>query len=571
MSLIDPIVRIQALALLTTLAVGGCGSDTNEDPKDTSDTSTDVSEVADSTPDVDPDTAGDTNEADTADTTAPDTGTDTDADTSNDIAEDTTQTDTTEVVEPPLTPATVDELTNRSAANYAHNRWGLIEASTLETFATQWSTVDSAAADAAPNGRPAHLPSGSRLIVLQLNAAARAAGEDYVPSSPANGVYVYELDAFRFNETRDTGLISNSVRYQSSGPTTDDWLDRYGVDLSKDYVVFAAGSNSATNGAFFQELARAIYWLSYWGADLKRLAIVNGTLAKNYTGTLASNKLTEGAISNGDFSVRDLRNDHFALTLPLEDFLAIVDDELAATDVVTGFDKQFIIDARPTPQFLRTAANASFVDTHPGQFITTAWNSAGAPSNDDVGKAKSYLPLEGHVKGAVTFPWANLLVDVGDNNWKYKNLEDLTALFTAAGYSPEDATDTVVVSQCRTNFEVQVNGFAARVILGYPTVHFDGSLVEYLSLVSNHPTSELNLLPSDPAYVFRTDVPTRSQHYAASANPEAPSTVEDDEGVPAYNVPNGTGPLDRKVGQAVVNRQASTTRKALEEDRAYKD
>jgi hypothetical protein len=77
---------------------------------------------------------------------------------------------------------------------------------------------------------------GGKVLLLgavgaEVNAAARAAGEDYIPSSPANGVYVFEIDAFRFNETRDTGLISNSVRYQASGPTTDDWLTVLGGEV----------------------------------------------------------------------------------------------------------------------------------------------------------------------------------------------------------------------------------------------------------------------------------------------------------------------------------------------------
>lgn len=581
----------RTLTLLAAISLAACGSDEDNgnDPANTeADTQTDSgSGSAEADTGTEADTEADT-ESDTG--TEADTQADTEADTEADTLADTgteadatpdtqadTETDTgagsgdTSIPGPdPLTRVTVDGLTNASADDYALNRWGLIEASTLQTYATGWATADTAAPDAAANGRPASLNADARLIVLQLNAAARAPGEDYIPSSPANGVYVFEIDAFRFNETRDTGLISNSVRYQASGSTTDDWLTRYGIDLSRDFVVFAAGANTGTTGAFFQDLARAVYWLSYWGADLRRIAILNGTIAQNYAGTLASSKLTEGAISNDGFSVRDLRNDHFSLTLPLEDFLTIVDSELNATGIVEGYDRQFIIDARPTPQFLRTAGNAAFVDTLPGQFITTAWNSTGAPSNDDTGKAKNYLPVEGHVKGAASFPWANLLVDTGSNNWKYKSRADLVALFSAAGYTPEVAVDTVLVSQCRTNFEVQVNGFAARVILGYPTVHFDGSLVEYLSLVSNHPTSEFNLLPSDPAYVYRTDLPGRTQHYAASANPEAPSTTEDEAGVAAYNIPTGTGPTDRKVSQAVINRNATTTRQALDEDLLYK-
>lgn len=477
----------------------------------------------------------------------------------------------TTVEEPTLPPVVpVAQLTNTSAADYAHNRFGLIEAGTLEAYATNWRTADSAADNAVPNGRPKHLSADARLIVLQLNAANRAAGENYVPSDPAAKVYVYELDGFRFNETRDTGLISNSVRYQASGPTTDAWLARYGIDLRRDFIVFAAGENTAANGAYLQDLARAVYWLSYWGTPLNQLAIVNGSLQKNYVGPLRSSKIAEGAISNDGFSVKQLRVDHTGLTLPLEDFLKIVDGKLAATGVVGGFDKQFIIDARPTPQFTRTAPTASFVTTHPGQFITTAWNSTGAPSNDATGQAKTYVLIEGHVKGAASFPWANLTTDVGNGNWKYKSKAEIETIFTTVGYGPGDKADRVVVSQCRTNFEVQVNGFASRVILGYPTVHFDGSLVEYLSLVSNHPDASLNLQPTDSAYQYRTDIATRSQRYQAGTNAEAPTTVEADDGVVPYNVASGTGATDRKIAQAVVNKNATTTRKAIDEDREFK-
>lgn len=129
----------------------------------------------------------------------------------------------------------------------------------------------------------------------------------------------------------------------------------------------------------------------------------------------------------------------------------------------------------------------------------------------------------------------------------------------------------MIVSQCRTNFEVQVNGFAARLILGYPTVFFDGSLVEYTSLVSDHPDEALNLRPTDPAYVFRTDTAERSQHYQPGATEDdVATTTPDDNGVAPYNVASGTAAEDRKTAQAVVNRNATTTRKALDEDREYK-
>ena len=146
-------------------------------------------------------------------------------------------------------------LANESAADYAYNRWGLIEAATLAVYAEYWDRSDT---DAAPNGRPAHLPANARLVVQQLNGAERTDGKNDVPSDATKEVYTFELDAFRFNETRDTGLSSNSVRYQASGPTTDGWLARYGIDLRRDFVVFAAGKNTANNGGFFQARARRV-------------------------------------------------------------------------------------------------------------------------------------------------------------------------------------------------------------------------------------------------------------------------------------------------------------------------
>ncbi len=462
-------------------------------------------------------------------------------------------------------------LTNTSADNYDHNRWGLIEAATLQTYADHWKTADTAAATLPPNGRPAHLASTARLVVLQFNGANRAAGENYIPAKPADNVYTYRLDDFRFNETRDTGLISASVRYQASGPKADSWLAQYGIDLSRDFVVLAQGENAAVNGSFFQELTRATYWLNYWGADPKRIAVLNGTLKQNYTGALVNTVTADSSVSNGGFSVKSLRVDNTGLTIALEDFLKVVDANRAATGVIPGLNQQLIIDARPTAQFNRSTSTASFFDTHPGQFITTAWNSAGAPSNDATGKAKNYVLYEGHVKGAVSFPWASLLTDTGGNNWKYKSKADLATIFTTAGYAPTDKDSKVIISQCRTNFEVQVNGFAARLILGYPTVYFDGSLVEYASLVSGHPNAALNLLPADPAYKFRTDTATRSQRYVAGAiEADVATTTESDSGVTPYNVSNGAGAADRKTAVPVINRNATTTRKAIEEDREYK-
>lgn len=447
---------------------------------------------------------------------------------------------------------TVSELASESNDDYSKNEYGLIEASKLESWVTNWTT-----------NKPAGIT--GKLIILQTDAANRyetGAKNAYVKSDEAKGVYVYLLDDyqtagttnFRFNQTRDSGLVKNSVRYQANGAYVDEWLKAFGINLSTDLVVFAVGTtttlinNSATGGDVtaygtaankatyaggVQDITRGVYWLRYWGADIKHLAVLNGNLYKNFSASLTSTSRSTIPNSNGGFSVKQLRVDNTALTLGLEDVINIAKSNSSAT--VTGLTgKQLIVDARPAAQFNRTTVGSWGVV---GEYITTAYGSSGAPSNDATGQAKKYVLFEGNIKGAVTFPWVNLLSSA-DTGFKYLSKSELKTLFTNAGYT----SGTTVVSQCRTNFEAQVNGFASLNILGYPTTYYDGSLVEWTSLSANHPVSSFNKIATTSP--FRTDL--------------------DSVSVFSYNTDSS------RIQAAEIDATATTTRKFITEDKAYK-
>ncbi|MDF3818890.1 sulfurtransferase [Leptospira sp. 96542] len=449
---------------------------------------------------------------------------------------------------------TAADLTNESAENYNDNNWGLITPAKLASFASNWQA-----------NKPSHIT--GNLIILQTDTANRVAGgaaSAYVAENPSQGVYVYALDdytpaglpsgGFRFNQTRDTGLFKESVRYQANGEFVDDWLKFFGINLSKDLVVFAVGTaNGVSGGAYpakatgagaVQDITRGVYWLRYWGADIKHLAILNGNLHRKATAAgipLSASKSTPDLTRNGGFSVKQLRVDNTVLTLGLEDIYEIAKTNGNAN--LFGITaKQQIIDARPGTQFdgsaqgLSNDRSALVANPANSAYITTSYASSGSPA---AGSTQTFVPFEANIRSAKTFPWVDLLDDDTDG-YQFKSKAAIKTIFdtTRAVYSP----GTTIVSQCRTNFEAQVNGFASINILGYPTVYYDGSLVEWTALVAGHGTSSVNQVPSD--FKWRTDM-------AGVSN------------IHWYNHPN-------HIVKPTANLSATTTKLFIQEDKAYK-
>jgi thiosulfate/3-mercaptopyruvate sulfurtransferase len=470
---------------------------------------------------------------------------------------------------------TASELVNESNSDYTKNNYGLIEGSTLARWVSDWSS-----------NKPAGIT--GKLVILQTDAANRITGDSfggYIKEDTSKGVYVYLLDdyvanntsGFRFNQTRSSGLFKDSVRYQANGAFVDEWLKNFGIDPTKDLIVFAVGTANGITGANVtgttkgsapasttagaasgaggvQDIARGVYWLRYWGVDIKNLAILNGNIRSNFAPSnpnLLSSSRSVTPYDNGGFSVKRLRVDNTIITLGLEDVYAIAEDGLNSTRVTGLTSKQFLIDARPSAQFNKTTTGAS---GQAGEFITTAFDSSGPPVAFGSDTAnKNYLPTEGYIKGAVTFPWLALLEGISDDGttvqssafetgYRFKNKSNLESLFKNKGYT----AGATVISQCRTNFEAQVNGFAAINILGYPTSYYDGSLAEWTALNAEHPVSSLNSVPAD--FKWRTDKSSVSN----------------------YSYTNNSL-FNSRLKAAIVDRTATTTRLFITEDKAYKN
>lgn len=468
------------------------------------------------------------------------------------------------------------DLVNESAEDYNENNWGLITGSTLNRFVSDWQA-----------NKPSHIT--GNLIILQTDVANRVAADShlaYVKSDASKGVYVYELNdyrtGFRFNQTRDSGLFSNSVAYQANGEFVDDWLNTFGINPTRDLIVFAVGTGNGTTVAAdpgtatataaggVQDITRGVYWLRYWGVDIKHLAILNGNLRSNFaqTYTVQTSSSKSTLPGKGNFSVKSIRVDNTIITSGLEDIYEIAKNNLEAQ--IPGLTtKQFLIDARPTAQFGASASRSAGVNGNITQYITTSWDSAGAPvvwtatgdRNIAETTGKTYVPFEGNIKGAVSFPWLALFEGIPDsgstagvtatafaNGYRYKSKAALKAIFAAKGYT----SGATVVSQCRTNFEAQVNGFAALNILGYPSTYYDGSLVEWTSLIATHPDSSINQVPTD--FKWRTDLTAVS---IFDYNPQLNNT-------------GNVGTAFNRVKPAPINLQATTTKKFIQEDKAYK-
>lgn len=298
---------------------------------------------------------------------------------------------------------------------------GLITPQTLARFQSNWQA-----------NKPNHIT--GNLIILQTDAADRVAGgatSPYVAENPSQGVYVYLLDdykpvdlpsgGFRFNQTRDTGLFSSSVRYQANGAFVDDWLKTFGINLSKDLVVFAVGTGNGISGGAYpakavgagavQDVTRGVYWLRYWGADIKNLAILNGNLNKKANGAGIALSASRSGINlerNAGFSVKQLRVDNTVLTLGLEDIYEIAKAGGAAT--ISGLTtKQQIIDARPAAQYdgtaqgLNVARNALVTNPAGAAYITTSYQSSGAPSAS--AGNQTFVPFEVRYNSCCLHTW----------------------------------------------------------------------------------------------------------------------------------------------------------------------
>src|SRR6187402_821199 len=149
-----------------------------------------------------------------------------------------------------LSTSTPEQLTDESAADYASNTHGLIDGARLKSWVEDWAA-----------NRPAGVT--GKLVVLQVVPNA-AASKSHVAEN-ANGVVSYLLPQSELLQVRDNGLSQIEAEIPG-GAATDALLKKYGIDVTRDFVVLtfeqlpAEGTTPATANSIVQSVGRA--WLT---------------------------------------------------------------------------------------------------------------------------------------------------------------------------------------------------------------------------------------------------------------------------------------------------------------------
>lgn len=394
------------------------------------------------------------------------------------------------------TAITVDspaEIAQESAADYNNDVNGLITAKTLQKWIDDWAT-----------NRPPGIT--GRLVILQINNGPT--GKEYITPNPAAGVVTYSVVSSGANnrliETRSDGVFEVKSMVPD-GPTMDRFFHDYGIDPTKDMLVWVMG----TGGNFPNMLlGRGWYMMRYWGVPRTHLAFLDGgasfVMAAGYMGSTAScdeNVSTSCLPGNGTFSVRNLPQDNTALQATLEDMMHIV----TSTDVNHLHNGVFLWDARNIGQY-----SAGLIDESggvPTNYMTTFQNGGSQ---------------QGHPNGALDLNYTNMLNPAAGYSYKPKSelqaylngqvdangkgFRDGTLQPVGAGraYQPGDT----VYTYCETTYRAMITGIVSGVILGKPTRFYDGAMYEWHSLSNIVAKNGLPILPIDSPW--RTDLIKRS-------------------------------------------------------------
>ncbi len=437
--------------------------------------------------------------------------------------------------------STAAELTTESDAIYDNNKFGLVTATTLKTWIDNWQV-----------NKPADIT--GNLVIIHSGTTS-----NFI--KPANGVLSFDWnndvfktgDRFAYRASRNNGIITdpNSL---PTGAITDEILQTYGIDPTKDLIVFAArndsgaGTDASPRGSIYQGLHRALYWLRYWGVDRKNLAILNGAINQNGefpAGYLTATSADLSTPTKGNFTIKSFSKiDNSVLVQPLENVIAFAKNPTSHN--VYGVTDIFIADARH-----RYAA----ADPGVGGGASNSSEYSGSIAANTVGPTSGAL-FAGHIKGAKFTPWPRV---IDQTTGKFKTKSEIASLWSdvRTGF---DTVNTVgsgykdgqtILHYCRTNARSMVTGLSAFLILGKPSVFYENSMIEWTALSANHTTPGLRTLP--PGHKFATDTEELTERGTNTPGP-------------AYNA---SSDINQYAGFNI-NTSATTSRLNIDEDKAYK-
>lgn len=469
--------------------------------------------------------------------------------------------------------ASASDLAIESADDYNENRFGLITSATLRSWVSDWA-----------NNKPAGIT--GNLVIFQANRVGADANKSLI--LPTSGVKVFvsvagnntALYSWRtFRETRYNGLISipggtvtTGGNGLISGASIDEWFQTYGVDPTKDLIVFASGS-----GDNYGSIGHQHYSLRYWGVAHEHLAILNGTIKGQFPEAELGNDTDESVPPlNGTFSVKQLKNvDNRILTLSIEDTIEVAKNN--GHHSVKGLSSTVLISDN------RTANNNNDINVYTS---AAGWQEYNGGENT-TGTTKSgggAVAFEGHLKGAVFVPHYNLVDRSSlDNAYayttsaagtfstlKFKSKADVQDIWDSYGTTggpnagaPAYEEGQTILQYCRTNTRTQTSGISTLLILGRPSVFLeDGwSILGFLS--GSFPSGNFN----DDVTAGASSYPSIPVKFAADVQGAIESGARGSGLGPHYN----TGVKKSTVDYFQINSSATTTKAAFVEDWNYKN
>lgn len=403
------------------------------------------------------------------------------------------------------------QIAQESAADYNDNVNGLITATTLKRWMTDWT-----------NNRPAGI--SGKLIIFQV--ASGPVGSEYIKPDGVN-VFTYLSGSAEWTQTRNNGVIETPTMVPD-GATMDGLFKKYNIDPTKDMIVAAMGNGSTTNA---MAQGRIWYALRYWGVDKTHLAILNGGNQWINTNGLTPTDFQASASTapnNGSFSVKNLHVDNTQLQITAGQLLQM----LPSSDMNVKGDGIFIWDARSMGQY-----SAGYVSEKGEHGCTSAFCAEPDPNNYNW-SFQNGGSRQGHPNGTLQLQYT-LLLD-STKGFSYRPKADLMAYlsgaldanglgFAGADYTPVGSGNAyqsgdTIITYCETTMRAMITGVASAVIMGKPTRFYDGAMIEWNSLSHLQDKDGQYLLPANSPW--RTDVRSFFRPNMSMANVN-PRTVTD--------------------------------------------
>lgn len=421
------------------------------------------------------------------------------------------------------TPA---QLIARSAADIDENQSGLVSAATVKAWVDDWE-----------QNRPENIE--GRLFIMQFGTAM--SGDDPNKYIKSIGETVITLDGSGISGLRNDG-VSDVPSSLPSGTVMDARLAELGINPNKDMLLIVAGNGEA--GSVLQA-SRLWYTMAYWGVKPENMALMNGSALyqfhpdNNSSITDLSDIFVSQATAppgNGKTSVKDIPYDATSIHASMQDMM----------NLVTGVDQAYmVVDARSSDEY-------SGAKDGDGKIVKKTKTEEKTCGSD--GKSQCYVAFEGHIKGAANINYTTLYngddqsgdlngdgkTDAKDASATFKNLDELEAIYAAAGYKDGDTLYTY----CRTGTRASINTFVQMQILGYPTAMYDASWTQWGKMAYTlNKNSDFNMREGNQ---WRTDL----EKYSDSVTENSDSS--DVQQINGFNA------------------EGLSTRAIIEEDQAYK-